>query len=374
MRLRKTDIRLVPLGMPLPRDYYAVDGRILFARDVVLSEYEIVKARVDGHDFVYLPEETAKSSHGSQSQMTAVVLDKPKSAGPDLDVVFEPDWTIISFEEAYTEFIVRMKDFFEKTKGGRPLERAQIERTVEAILVVLLRGNVSPLQRIRKMKDHVDYFNAHPINVAFVSGVIGRWMKLPVWVNKDLVTAALLHDIGKATLDQTIFTKPDRLTDEEFETMKKHPRAGANIVGMLYPEKPELMDAVLQHHERMDGSGYPGRLIGEATSQLARVIAVADVYDAITSKRAYAAKESPFMAAETLRSEGFGKLDPKVIQILYNHMTKFSIGSTIQLSDGRTGSVVYINPSLPTRPVVDVEGQLYDLSRQSHIHVAEVLE
>lgn len=379
VKFTKVEIRSVPTGVPLGMDLYRADGNVIFPRGTVLTEYEIVLARIEGNEQVYIVEETSdeaeRLSHAKlQTMLTAPQPPKPEPAPQKPTASGKIDWATIDFDDAYRQFIARMNDFYVRTKNGQRLERYQIEDTVEAMLVVLLRSDVSPLKRLGQLKEGVDYLIAHPINVTIVSALLGKWMKLPIWMNKDVATAALLHDIGKATIDPAILNKPDRLTEEEFETMKRHPRFSANITAMMFSDKPAVTEAVLQHHERMDGSGYPGRVADGPTTLIGRIVAVADVYDAITSRRVYAEKESPFTAAEILLQDSFGKLDPKVVQVLYDQLTKFSIGSRVQLSDGRTGQVIYIHPTMPTRPVIDIEGSHYDLARQKDVRISEILE
>lgn len=171
------------------------------------------------------------------------------------------------------------------------------------------------LYRIISLFERKDSYTAnHSRKVALISEFIGKKAGLRGAALRNLTIAALLHDIGKIGVPEHIIDKQDKLTDEEFKIMKKHVNLGAEIF-RLYPEISHLSDIVLHHHERIDGSGYPEGLKGDEIPFAARIIAIADVYEALTADRPYRKAMSPEQAVRTMASM---HLDPMLLEIVKN--------------------------------------------------------
>lgn len=171
------------------------------------------------------------------------------------------------------------------------------------------------LYRIISLFERKDSYTAnHSRKVALISEFIGKKAGLRGTALRNLTIAALLHDIGKIGVPEHIIDKQDKLTDEEFKIMKKHVNLGAEIF-RLYPEISHLSDIVLHHHERIDGSGYPEGLKGDEIPFAARIIAIADVYEALTADRPYHKATSPEQAVRTMASM---PLDPMLLEIVKN--------------------------------------------------------
>ena len=135
----------------------------------------------------------------------------------------------------------------------------------------------------------------------------------------------------------------------------------------------EVANAALMHHERLDGSGYPSGLKGQINFYAA-VVAVADVYDAITSAHSYADKRSPYSAAEILWQESFGKLDARITKVFYDKITNFYVGNKVLLSNKKEGIVIYVDPSQPTRPIVMVDDEFYNLAIDRSITIQDIID
>lgn len=342
--MRKISINRMSPGVVLARDIYAYDGRLLLARGTRLEEWHLEVFRKQGLDYVYVVEDTPPGR---------------RPARP--------------FEDVYSESLTAMKTFMLEAKLGKPLEKTEVDKTVN-ILLAQVFDEVDILKQMRRMKDKDDYLFTHSINVSLLCILLGRWLKYPEPMIRNLGTAGLLHDLGKVSIPSSILTKPGKLTDVEFEQVKKHSTRGYDMLRSMGCDNPDILDGVLLHHERLDGSGYPSGLKGEEIPLFPRVIAVADVYDAVTSERTYKAKESPYKAAEILWQESFGKLDPVVAKVFYDRVSSFYVGNRVRLNTGEEGKVVYINPSLPTRPVVQVGDRFYDLSRDRSVGIVEVVD
>lgn len=184
----------------------------------------------------------------------------------------------------------------------------------------------------------------------------------------------VLHDIGKGKIPQEILNKPGTLSDEEYAEIKKHPVYGCRILETMPEISKDVSLAVLMHHEREDGSGYPVGMKGESIHQFAKIIAVADIYDAMTSNRVYREKGSPFDVFELMESKTFGVFDPVVVNAFLNNIAAYYIGDFVRLSNGMIGEVVYINPRHISQPIVRVNNTYVDLTVQTGVKIAELME
>ena len=167
------------------------------------------------------------------------------------------------------------------------------------------------------METRDPYLHGHSRRVARHSWMIAKRMGLPREEVARVRTAAAIHDVGKTKTPKTILHKPGQLTDEEYRIIKLHPGEGALMARVLHDEK--LVSMIRHHHERLDGSGYPDGLFGESIPLGARIIAVADTFDAITSARAYRAASPHKKAIDILHEEAGARLDPEVVKAFRGH-------------------------------------------------------
>lgn len=265
--------------------------------------------------------------------------------------------------------------------------------TAKLLFQKVAKDNVIDLEAFKTIKSHVEtnfkdnfkiigcinlfkyadsYTYTHSINVALLSMLIGQWMKYGDHMIESLLIAGLLHDVGKMKVDPAILNKPGKLTEREFEEMKKHPRYSYEL---LQPERSISLDVkvgILMHHEKMDGSGYPYGVYSENINDIAKVLAVADVYDAMLSERPYQKKHSPFDVIQLMQEGVFGKLDTKILLTFLTHIASYYIGVYVQLSTGEIGEVVAINPACVYRPIIKVKDKYIDLFTEKSISIVEL--
>lgn len=207
---------------------------------------------------------------------------------------------------------------------------------------------------VEMIRNHDEYTFVHSVNVSAMAVIIGLAFDYDVDELKKLGLAALLHDIGKIKVDSALINKPGKLTAEEKLIMNKH----SQYTYELLRERSEIDEAVAlsayQHHEKFDGTGYPQGLKGEEIVPFARIIAVADVYDALVTDRSYRKSMMSYVAAEIIQASCYTHFDPVVVKAFMQNIIIYPVGSMVELSTGEKGIVCRINPSMPARPVVIV--------------------
>lgn len=279
----------------------------------------------------------------------------------------------IDFQMAYTLSMKELNNIFEEIRSGvydfsqgiiLPHGRELFRNRTPLELFNLVHGQ-------RTLNDSI---YAHCLNVAMISRVIGRWLRLEKPALEQLVSAALVHDIGKTSVAPDILNKTGRLTDEEFDEIKKHTIYGQKLLKAAGAPS-YLCYAAVQHHERFDGSGYPRGLENYEIDDFASIIGIADVYDAMTAARPYRAPLCAFQVIEEFEEEGLAKYNTKFILTFLNHIASMYQNSRVILNDGRTARIVYINHSAISRPIVeDVStGDIIDLSSKPELHITSTL-
>ncbi|CAH0118229.1 MULTISPECIES: HD-GYP domain-containing protein [unclassified Paenibacillus] len=217
-----------------------------------------------------------------------------------------------------------------------------------------------------------DYTYRHTIAVGIIASMIGKWLRLPNEELSDLTMAATLCDIGKMMVPEHILNKPGALTAEEFEQMKKHTIYGYELIQSTAGTTHRQALVALQHHERHDGSGYPYGIREKEIDLFSRIVAVADVFHAMSSNKVYRNATPFYETLKQMNQNAYGAFDAKVIHIFLDKMMQSLTGSEVLLTDGSKGNIVMINSHDPTRPLVQVGGNFIDLSKQTYLHIEQV--
>lgn len=198
------------------------------------------------------------------------------------------------------------------------------------------------------------YLFAHSVHVAILSVITGIAMGVTRDELHTLATGGLLHDIGMLRVDQRIWQKRGALTDAEFEKIQKHPRFSLDRAEDIVSEYSDTATILLQHHERMDGSGYPDGTQGRLIHPLARIAAVCDTYEAMQAERSYRKKWLPYQVMSHLLVSSTETLDAEVVKAFLRTMSAYPIGSLVRLDSGQVGIVVSANAGSPIRPMVKI--------------------
>jgi HD-GYP domain-containing protein (c-di-GMP phosphodiesterase class II) len=204
--------------------------------------------------------------------------------------------------------------------------------------------------------------------------LIGRWLKLPEQELRGVAVAGALHDVGKVKLPIEILNKPGTLTPEEFTVIRRHPALGHELLSAESGPDSLVARVALEHHERTDGSGYPCGLCSDRTLFASRIVAVADVYDAMISRRVYHDRLPEFAVLNQLQEDSFGHLDPLVTGTFLEHVAHNSRGRRVRLSNGQIGRVVFTRELFPDQPIVEVGTDLLDLADHPDLRLVDEVE
>lgn len=228
---------------------------------------------------------------------------------------------------------------FQEARMGKAIDAELALPVVEEIAASVAR-NPGAIISLARLKTSNDYTYMHSVAVCALMVALSKQLNLDQQMTREAGLAGLLHDLGKAMIPNEILNKPGKLTDAEFDIIKTHPAEGHKLLleGRGVGEVP--LDVCLHHHEKIDGSGYPGRLAGDQISQLAKMGAVCDVYDAITSNRPYKAGWDPAESLRKMAEWTKGHFDEVVFQAFVKSIGIYPIGSFVRLESGRLGVVI----------------------------------
>ena len=228
---------------------------------------------------------------------------------------------------------------FNEARMGKAVDTAGAQKLVEEISASVSR-NPGALISLARLKTADDYTYMHSVAVCALMVALSKQLGLNEIQTRSAGIAGLLHDLGKALMPMDVLNKPGKLTDEEFNIIKTHPEEGYKLLLSSTGADEIALDVVLHHHEKTDGSGYPKHFTDSEISRFAKMGAVCDVYDAITSNRPYKAGWDPAESLRKMAEWANGHFDPTIFQAFVKSLGIYPIGSLIKLNSGRLGIVI----------------------------------
>ena len=350
--------QLIP-GMIVAEDVYNLDHELLIPKGTVLTDKLITKLDLYGILTIFA-EDVLPASDLSETESS--YYERIKSS-PEFHL-FKED-----FENEVELFRENMNLVVQKNTA------LDVKTLLKSTLSIVSNhsGSISILDMLQNMREYDDSTYTHSLNVALICNILAGWLKLPK-EDVELATACgLFHDIGKMLIPYSIIAKPGRLSEEEFATVKKHPALGYELL-LSQDVDVHVKNAALMHHERSDGSGYPSKLKGNQIDAYARMVAIADVYDALTSDRCYRSAVCPFEVIALFESNGLTEYNPKFILTFLEHIAQTYVGNSVRLSDGSQGKISMIDTKKLLRPLIQLEsGEFVDLSKRLDLYVEEII-
>ena len=271
----------------------------------------------------------------------------------------------VQFEENYQASIDKTRVSFNQVlEADGEIDKEQVLEGVNECLEDCGGVFGSMIMMLQNLEGLDDSTYAHCVNVALLSSMLGEKLNLKKEEIKILSLGGLLHDIGKLKMPEQIVQKPEYFHEKESESIKKHPMEGYKLLSKKGLPEDVLM-CVLQHHERCDGSGYPYGVKRNQINKYARIVAIADVFETLTSNRVYQEAMTPFEAMRILEDERYDKYETKYLLTFLEYIAEVYVGMTVRLSNGKTGKIVMANRQALSRPLIQTRDGFIDLSKES---------
>ena len=228
------------------------------------------------------------------------------------------------------------------------------------------------MDMILNMHDFDDCTYTHSLNVALICNILAGWLRFSP-AEKELATACgLFHDVGKLQIPAEIMKKPGKLTPAEYQIIKTHPLESYKLLSR-YELPDEVKNAALMHHERCDGSGYPYGFTFDKINRFARLVAVADVYEAMTSSRTYRDALCPFNVITYFENDGLQKYDPEFLLPFLENIVNTFLNQEVRLTNGLEGRIIYVNPVSLSKPTVKVGDRFLDLKEIGNVGIEKII-
>ena len=296
--------------------------------------------------------------------------DKSLESDPSSTKTLSTGETVSLLEKSFNSIAINLNKTFHDLGNLKTSTMDEI-RTISKQLQEKMTNINALINDIVFYGSGTDSIYRHSINVAILSNLLGRWVGLDDKKVLLLTYSGLLHDIGKTQIDSKIFSTNNSLTEDELKKMKSHPLLGYNIVKEINFLDKSVAQGILMHHERIDGSGYPLSLQNDKISQFGKIIAIADVFDAINSNRSYRKKKLPFEALEIIKEESFGRLDYTYCNIFLHHMFSYYIGKDVVLNNNKIAQIIQMDINNLDKPLILLDGNFIKLSENKDIDIKE---
>lgn len=269
------------------------------------------------------------------------------------------------------EAIGELKEVFStcRSQGHIPLEsfRREIVPRVERIIQT---DQLTPLFAGLLSTDEYTY--RHSLAVTVLSVLMGRWLSLGEQELSILLEGALLHDIGKVRVPSVILNKPGPLSEMEYKEVRAHTRYGSELISQCDPSFGRHALIALEHHERVDGSGYPDGKLGDEVDRLSRIVAVADVFHAMCSRRVYKESMPLYEVMREMEAGAYGAFDPEVVTVFIRKIMESLIGCDVLLTDGGLARIIQIHPEHLSLPLIYYRGEFIDLGKERGLGIVRV--
>jgi putative nucleotidyltransferase with HDIG domain len=346
-------------GMITAADVYTPTGQLLVP-DKTLLDYSIIhKLQMYNITNVSVMDTLPEVSYDDLDEQT--YSEKIKSSEE-----------FIRFKEDYLISISEYKDVInDVVKRNLPIDTGMLLNQTVGIIQPH-STSIQIFDMLHNMREFDDSTYTHCINVALISRILAQWLHMSDEDVEIATLSGLLHDIGKLTTPEEILLKPSTLSSDEYAVIKNHTNDGYSYLKDQNID-PRIKEACLFHHERCDGSGYPFGLSGSSIPVFARIVAIADVYDAMTAARVYRGPICPFNVIRFFEYEAYSKYDAHFIMTFLENIVSSYINTTVRLNNGQVGEVVLINRQALSRPMIKCGNEFIDLTKRPNLVIDTII-
>lgn len=346
------DINNVIEGLKLKKDTLSSLGGLLFKKGTIITNINIEIMKAFGVKQVEV-EDDNKIKNIKQTE------------------------TINLEEKNWNKELIKARDEMSKVlqtaQGSSPISIIEV-RNLLSPLIKEIEKNPTIIFTFGVKTYQYKYLELHSLAVGLISYIIAKWNDIPENELIQIGMAGLLHDIGLTRINQKIIEQKGKLTEDEYNEIKKHPVIGYNLIKNLVGISDGVRLAVLQHHERNNGSGYPLGLKSEAIHLYAKIVAVADSFHAMISKRPHRNENIQFVALDKLLNESFAYYERNVVLRFVNGLMNNFLGEKVKLNNNQIGEIIYIDKQNPTKPIIRlIDNNILNLTNEKNIHIVEVL-
>ena len=363
MKLVSVD-KLEP-GLVVSENIYTLDDRLVLPKGTVLDDKDIERIKAHSLYNIFVEEQKkpvpVKDHQASEDAPAPSYFEKLKNTED-----------FIRFKQHIEENADKLEESFRLIANDSiPLDVDQLTEPVYHLFVEA-GGTAGVFDMLHNLRDNSDEVYMHSLNVSLISNTLATWMRLPEEKIQLATAAGLLHDIGKVLLPPELLTKDKQLTSYEQKLMNEHVIKGYGLVKDKDIDD-HIKNAIIMHHERRDGSGFPFHIKGDKIDEIASIVAVADVYDTLTSMKNYRKAICPFYVIQQFENEGLEKYDPNTILTFLSHIVNTFIANRVMLSNGLTGEIIFVNPEHLARPVVKCGQQYIDLVKNKGLSIVALV-
>lgn len=304
-------------------------------------------------------------------------LDKEKSAKKKVSIkeVETIEFVEDTFETHYQGAVAQFKKEFVSWQSSSKMDIVKIRGIILPLVEEIIKDRtiLFGLNNFSKLNDYIYH---HCVATGLICAVLAHKLGYDKGAILQIAIAGALADCGMSKVPLRIREKKGALNHLEYKEIQKHPIYSYQMVKDFPALKDIMKQAIIEHHERLDGSGYPRGMKLEQISRFSQIIAVADTFHAMTCERIYRTKESPFKVVEMIMENEFGKFDIQVVQSLISIVVDLPIGMKVELSNMERGEILFINKFSPTRPLIKSlkTGEIIDLSINRDIYIIRILK